>query len=120
LHIWAKKAIDRVVFGFSFVAANGTEVMGTTAHDGGMPNSLEAGMQIFTCEVRPMILCPGHYYIRAAIFRQGEMFDYIDEMIGFDVLNAAFDLASAPANHLVGHIYIPFRWQHEQASQRAR
>ena len=113
LHIHANIAVDQVMFGFSFVAADGVEIMGTTAHDDGMPSHLDAGSHIFHCVIRPMILCPGRYSIRAAIFRQGEVFDHIDEMIGFDVLNVAFDLSVTPASHLVGHVYLPFKWHYE-------
>jgi lipopolysaccharide transport system ATP-binding protein len=116
LHIEAKARIDQVLFGFSFVSADGTEIMGTTAHDGGIPNHLETGFHIFNCTITPMILCPGRYYIRAAIFRHSEAFDHIDEMIGFDVLNIAFDLSNTAANHLVGHVYLPFKWQNERTN----
>jgi lipopolysaccharide transport system ATP-binding protein len=114
LHIEAKSTINPVLFGFSFISADGTEIMGSTAYDGGMPDCLNTGVHIFNCTIQPMILCPGRYFIRAAIFRRGELFDYIDEMIAFDVLNVASDLSVTPASHLVGHVYLPFQWHYEQ------
>lgn len=109
-HIEAQKSVENVLFGFSFMSADGTEIMGTTAHDGGVPSKLNKGTSIFECSVEPMILCPGRYYIRGAIFRSSELMDHIDEMVGFDVLSLAWDLAGAPKSHLVGHVYLPFKW----------
>ena len=110
IEIEAEKRIDQVLFGFSFISADGIEIMGTTAHDGGGPNSLDGGKQIFDCEIRPMILCPGRYFIRAAIFTRNELFDHIDELISFEVVSAAYVLSSVPENHMVGYVYVPYKW----------
>jgi len=114
LQIEVRTNLDQVTLGFSFISIDGVEVMGSVAHDGGVTNNLEKGIQIYKCIVNPMILCPGRYYIRAAIFRYPELYDHIDEMIEFTVVNVAHDITVAPANHLVGHAYIPYKWQHKE------
>ncbi len=115
LHVDATIALNEVVVGFSFIALDGTEVLGTSINDFGAPGRIAVGRQVFTCEVRPMVLCPGRYYIRAAIFSQTEVFDHIDEMLGFDVIKFAYDLNAMPPNHLVGHVHLPYHWRHEIA-----
>jgi lipopolysaccharide transport system ATP-binding protein len=113
LQIKVEKMLEAVLFGFSFVAADGTEIMGSTARDCGITDRLETGIQTFSCKVDPMILNPGRYYIRAAIFRKNEVFDHIDELIAFDVLNVAHNLLLSPVDHLVGMVYVPFEWRHD-------
>ena len=110
LSISSERAVEDVLFGFSFVAADGAEIMGTTAHDGGISGRLNEGESVFQCAVEPMALCPGRYFVRGAIFRVGELMDHIDEMTEFDVLNLAWNLDDAPKNHLVGYVYFPFKW----------
>ncbi|MDF3056769.1 MAG: tagH 2 [Rariglobus sp.] len=116
ISVHATKRIPNATFGFSFVTADGVEVMGSTATDEGISHELSAGVHQFSCLVEPMILNPGRYYIRAAIFSSSEVFDHIDEMIGVDVLSAASDQAHAPGNHWVGHVYLSYNWKHEHHS----
>ncbi|MEI7590937.1 MAG: Wzt carbohydrate-binding domain-containing protein, partial [Deltaproteobacteria bacterium] len=113
LHITAERYVDHVLFGFSFISTDGYEVMGTTAQDSGIPIQLEKGVTVFKCEINPMILSPGRYYVRGAIFRPGEVLDHIDEIIGFDVMNLAWNISSTPINHIVGHVYLPYKWFRE-------
>lgn len=119
LHITAQAALEQVAFGFSFVASDGTEILGTTAQDCGISGNLAKGTQVFVCRIAPMILRPGQYSIRGAVFRHGEVFDHIDEMFAFDVLNVAYDICSAPGMHVVGHVYLPFKWHYHYDQQSA-
>jgi lipopolysaccharide transport system ATP-binding protein len=112
LHVESRATLRDVVLGFSFVAADGTELQGTAVHDGGIPSDLEPGVQVFECRVSPMPLTPGRYYLRAAVFRRkGELFDHIDEILGFDVLTVSADPAATPQNHFVGYCYLPYAWR---------
>lgn len=110
LGIISQRQLDNVLFGFSFISLDGVEIMGTAAHDGGLPGNLASGKSVFECHVDPMILSPGRYSIRGAIFRPGETMDHIDEMLNFDVSDVSWDLQASPSNHRVGHVYLPYTW----------
>ncbi|MBW7881361.1 MAG: ABC transporter ATP-binding protein [Caldilineaceae bacterium] len=110
LGLHAVQKLSNVVFGFSFVAADGTEIHGSTAHDSGIVTDLEPGNHLFSCHVDPMLLTPGRYYIRAAAFRHGESFDHIDEALAFDVSTASMAPDKAPLSHHVGYVYVPYQW----------
>ena len=109
LTIASEKTIENVLFGFSFIAADGVEVLGSSAEDAGI-SRLESGESSFECDITPMILRPGRWQIRGAIFRHNELFDHIDDMHSFDVLHAAFDTGSVPRSHAVGNVYLPYSW----------
>jgi len=111
LTLQSQSSVDDVTFGFSFIAQDGTEIMGSVARDCGVAASIVAGTGKFECLVKPMILCPGRYTIRGAVFRLGEVFDHIDEMIDFDVLSSSMNLEIAPGSHQVGNVYLPFVWK---------
>ncbi|HEU4628925.1 MAG TPA: Wzt carbohydrate-binding domain-containing protein, partial [Gemmatimonadaceae bacterium] len=120
LHVESRALLRDVVLGFSFVAADGTELQGTAVHDAGIPSDLEPGVQAFECRVDPMILTPGRYYLRAAVFRRkGELFDHIDEILAFDVLTVSADPAATPLNHYVGYAYLPYVWRRLPTAGRA-
>lgn len=102
-------ALEGVLFGFSFISADGTEVQGTSAQDSGI-GRLAAGTSTFRCEVFPMVLCPGRWQVRGAIFRMNELFDHVDNMCGMRVLTTAHSIDVAPVNHVVGKIYLPYKW----------
>ncbi len=110
LTIQSKQEISGVTMGFSFIASDGAEILGTAVHDAGIPSDLHEGEQTLECLVDPMPLTPGQYYVRAAIFRPGEIYDHIDEMIGFQVLSAASADAATPTSHYVGYVYTPYEW----------
>jgi len=116
LQVWAKETVNPVRIRFSFVASDGTEVMGTSTLEGGATGWVAEGMNTFSCEIKPMILCPGRYYIRAIIFSASGgyvVYDRIDELIGFDVANFSTDHHSAPPSELVGNVYMDYRWTRE-------
>jgi lipopolysaccharide transport system ATP-binding protein len=111
LHLHADVPLESVVLGFSFIAADGTELQGAAVHDGGLASDLEAGPGTFECVVDPMLLVPGRYYLRGAVFRRkGELYDHIDEMLSFDVLTVSADPDRTPASHYVGYVYLPYQW----------
>ena len=110
LTIASQIAIPNALLGFSFVASDGTEIQGTTANDSGIPCNLKPGIQVLECDVNPMVLTPRRYYLRGAIFRQGEVYDYIDEITSFEVIEASVDLSVAPSSHYVGYVYFPYQW----------
>jgi len=119
LQVWAKEAVNPLRIRFSFVSSDGTEVMGTSTLDGTPTGWVAAGINTFSCEIKPMILCPGRYYIRAIIFvaSGGYMtYDQIDELIGFDVASFSADDQSAPPPHLVGNVYMDYRWERIESS----
>lgn len=108
--ILAKQKLENVAFGFSFISRDGVEIMGSAAHDGGVPSTLKEGLSTFQCDVVPMVLCPGTYTVRGAIFVPSEVMDHIDEMLGFEIHNTAVNPEVAPRGHIVGHVYLPYRW----------
>jgi lipopolysaccharide transport system ATP-binding protein len=110
LTVMSTRVFEDAVLGFSFVSADGNEVMGTTAHDGGISSHLSVGETHFECVVDPMPLCPGRWIVRGGIFRAGEVMDHIDDMASFEVLAVGYTLNSAPRNHRVGMVYLPFTW----------
>ena len=111
LHVESAAPLASVVLGFSFIAGDGTELQGAAVHDGGLASDLDAGVQTFECRVDPMVLTPGRYYLRGAVFRRkGELYDHIDEMLAFDVLTVSADASRTPASHYVGHVYLPYEW----------
>lgn len=102
--------IGEVIFGFSFITQMGYEIMGSAAHDGGSRSVIRKGTNEFSCKVSPMILNPGTYFIRAAIFVVHKLFDHIDEVMRFEVEAAPVDASLAPKNHYVGDVYVPYKW----------
>ena len=110
--IRASRNIGHALFGFSFVSPLGVEIMGTTLSDSGIEGYIEQGITHYRCDVDPMVLTPGTYTIRAAIFQpQGLEFDYIDTVMSFEVLDAPFDVGRLPKSHYVGDIFLKYRWQ---------
>jgi lipopolysaccharide transport system ATP-binding protein len=110
--IRASRNIGNIRFGFSFVSRLGVEIMGTTVSDAGIEAYIEEGINHYRCDVDPMILTPGIYTIRAAIFHpQGLQFDYIDAVMSFEILDAPFDLGRLPKGHYVGEVFLKYRWQ---------
>jgi homopolymeric O-antigen transport system ATP-binding protein len=99
------------ILGFSFITRDGIELQGTAAHDGGLPESLEEGLHFVECTVNPMLLVPGAYFLRAAIFSRTEEYEYLDEFLPFEVVPFADGRDGClPPAHLVGHIYQPYEW----------
>jgi lipopolysaccharide transport system ATP-binding protein len=110
LAIASRKDLSNVSIGFSFIAVDGAEIQGTCAHDGNISCNLQRGICVLECHANPMILTPGRYYLRGAIFRQNELYDHIDEMLSFKILEASYDLSATPSNHYVGYVYLPYQW----------
>jgi lipopolysaccharide transport system ATP-binding protein len=112
LEVWASRPLPGVLLGFSFVAADGAEVQGTTARDGGIRCNLQSGIQVFECRVDPMILTPGRYYFRGAIFSHTEEYEHIYEFLPFDVIPFAESISDRiPSSHYVGYVYCPYKWR---------
>ncbi len=110
--VWASRPLTGLIFGFSFVAADGAELQGSTAHDGGVEGSLRPGFQVFECRVDPMLLTPGRYFFRAAIFSPGEEYEHIYEFLPFDVLRVGHGAPDRiPSGHYVGYTYYPYAWR---------
>jgi lipopolysaccharide transport system ATP-binding protein len=108
-----ESAVEDLTLGFSFITSDGIEFMGTAAHDGGVKCDLKAGMNMLECSISPMVLTPGTYIIRAAVFRHGgEVFDHIDEILEFEVHNVVAPDANVPQDHLVGMVHVPYRWRY--------
>jgi lipopolysaccharide transport system ATP-binding protein len=110
LTIRAKVPIRGVILGFSFVASDGTEIQGTTAHDSDLECDLCLGLNKYECIVNPQVLTPGKYSIRAAIFRREECYDYIHELICFSIDASRAKCGTGPKNHYVGYTYLPYQW----------
>jgi lipopolysaccharide transport system ATP-binding protein len=111
LTIRSERRLRHVMLGFSFVAVDGTEIQGTAMHDGGIANDLRIGSQVLECRVDPMLLTPGRYFLRAAIFAGTEFYEHIDEFLHFEV--APFgDVHEGriPSSHYVGYVYQPYQW----------
>lgn len=106
----ANEDIGEVLLGFSFITNMGHEIMGTAAHDGGSHSIIKRGRNEFTCKIDPMILNPGSYFLRAAVFTVGCVFDHIDEVMRFEIEAAAADASRLPKNHYVGDVYVPYAW----------
>jgi hypothetical protein len=112
LTVWSSKLLPDALLGFSFVAADGAELQGTAAHDGGLPHGLRPGVQVFECCIDPMLLTPGRYFFRAAMFSQAELYEHLDEFLPFDVVRFSEDGSSRiPSSHYVGYVYCPYKWQ---------
>jgi hypothetical protein len=94
--------------------------MGTAAHDGGISPTIKQGDNGFSCKVDPMILTPGKYFIRAAIFNFDHLFDHIDEVMTFEIEGVANDINLIPKGHYVGDVYLPYKWCRHQHLNRAR
>jgi lipopolysaccharide transport system ATP-binding protein len=108
----ARRNIGEALLGFSFVTRMGAEIMGTALADSGLQGYIEEGVTFYRCDVDPMILTPGQYTIRAAIFEpEGIRFDHIDAVMSFEVLDAPFDLARLPKSHYVGDVFLKYNWQ---------
>jgi lipopolysaccharide transport system ATP-binding protein len=106
----ADRNIGEVLLGFSFITNMGHEIMGTAAHDGGSRSVIKSGRNQFVCRIDPMILNPGRYLLRAAIFVFDRVFDHIDEVMRFEIEAAVVNAAAAPMNHYVGDVYVPYEW----------
>jgi lipopolysaccharide transport system ATP-binding protein len=112
IRIRARKNIENAILGFSFTSRLGAEIMGTSLADSGIEGRLQEGITFLRCDIDPMILTPGQYTIRAAIFHaDGISFDYIDAVMSFEVLDAPFDVARVPKNHYVGDVFLKYHWQ---------
>jgi lipopolysaccharide transport system ATP-binding protein len=99
------------ILGFSFITRDGIELQGSTAHKSGLPETLEEGLHFLECQVSPMLLVPGAYFLRAAIFSSMELYEYLDEFLPFEVLAFADGKdGKAPPAHFVGHVYQQFEW----------
>jgi lipopolysaccharide transport system ATP-binding protein len=103
--------VEDMILGFSFISADGIEIMGTSAHDGGITCDFAKGRTVLECEVSPMMLTPGKFILRAAVFRRDELFDHIDEIMEFEVLDVPAADGALPLNHHVGLVYAPYRWK---------
>ena len=110
LTLVSETQLEGVLIGFSFVSADGVEIQGTTAQDSGI-RSLRRGASTFECEANPMVLCPGQWQVRGAIFRTNELFDHIDAMATLRISNTAHRVDAVPINHAVGRIYLPYNWR---------
>ena len=108
--IYSKQTINNVLFGFSIITSDGIEIMGSTAQDSKITNTICAGINRFKCLFDPMVLSPGRYSIRAAIFDSAQSYDHIDELISFDVSAISKDTTLSPSGHRVGHFYLPLKW----------
>jgi len=95
--------------GFSFLAADGAEVMGSSAQEGDLPEVFEPGVHNVECAVRPMLLTPGRYALRGVLQRRREVFDRVEEMARFEVLSAAAEGASALLSG--GYVHHPYSWR---------
>jgi lipopolysaccharide transport system ATP-binding protein len=113
------RPMDGVLIGFSFISADGREVQGTAAHDSGIEQSLVCGEYLFSCAIDPMVLVPGRYFIRAAMFRPGTLYHHIDEVMQFEVSTDPYIECNVPSSHFVGEIYIPYSWRLLSAPQAA-
>ncbi len=112
LEVWATKPLPGTLLGFSFVAVDGAEVQGTAAHDGGISLGLQPGLQVFECCVDPMLLTPGRYFLRAAMFSHTETYEHIDEFLPFDVIRYGDGTSDRiPSSHYVGYTYYPYKWR---------
>jgi len=105
------KIVERgLMVGFSFVSNDGIELIGSSSHDSGMPTSLPLGRHRFECKISPNQLLPGRYTLRAAIFNNVDIFDHIDDVLSFDIIDVGVNPDSMPSGHRVGYFYIPFEW----------
>jgi ABC-type polysaccharide/polyol phosphate transport system ATPase subunit len=107
------RKVQDVLLGFSFISSDGIEIMGTAAHDGGVRCNLNKGISVLECEISPMILTPGKFILRAAVFSRDEIYDHIDEILEFDVLDVPAARALVPQNHYVGLVHVPYKWKLE-------
>jgi lipopolysaccharide transport system ATP-binding protein len=111
LTLRSERNLRDVMLGFSFVAADGTEVQGTTARDGGIAKDLHQGSQVLECLVDPMLLTPGRYFLRAAIFSGTETYEHLDEFLPFEVAPYGdIENGKIPSRHYVGYVYQAYRW----------
>lgn len=111
LKIHSLANIETVTLGFSFITSDGIELMGTAVHDSGIKCDLVTGTNYFECDVSPMLLTPGRFTIRAAVFTRLELFDHIDEIMGFEVIDLRLEDSDIPINHYVGMVYYPYKWK---------
>jgi hypothetical protein len=72
---------------------------------------LEPRKYAFRCLIDPNPLVPGKYFLRAAIFHGGDLFDHIDEVLSFLVSPSIASAQATPSSHCVGHVYIPYKWE---------
>jgi lipopolysaccharide transport system ATP-binding protein len=101
------KTLNGVFVGFCFISSDGRELQGTSAHDSG--STFQPGIYVLSCLIDPMMLVPGRYFIRAAIFRSETLYHRIDEVMQFEVLPVPHAPHLVPT-HFVGDLYFPYRW----------
>lgn len=109
--ILAKRRIQHPTFGFSFIAADGVEIQGSSVNDSVRDVVLNEGENIFECDISPVFLAPSRYYIRGAIFGVAEVFDHLDEILSFEVVNVAGPYLKEPIGHHVGYVFVPYTWR---------
>jgi lipopolysaccharide transport system ATP-binding protein len=109
--IRSQAMFSSMAIGFSFIASDGSEIQGSAAHDGGIETNLAVGSNVFECVVSPMVLVPGSYTVRAAIFAPSESFDHVDEVMRFRVDPARYANAPTPRDHYVGNVYLGYDWR---------
>jgi lipopolysaccharide transport system ATP-binding protein len=111
--------IGEVALGFSFITNLGHEIMGTAAHDGGSHSIIRRGKNEFTCKIDPMILNPGKYFLRAAVFAFGRLFDHIDEVMRFEIEAVSANVSLLPKGHYVGDVYMSYKWTDQRETRWA-
>ncbi len=119
--VWSSVAMPSVLLGFSFIAADGAEVQGSTAHDGGVAGSLRPGYQVLECLLDPMLLTPGRYSFRASIFSNSEEYEHIYEFLPFEVIRYGESVSNRiPSGHYVGYVYHPYEWSEVKGANVGR
>jgi lipopolysaccharide transport system ATP-binding protein len=119
IRIRSRTNIGHALLGFSFFSRLGNEVMGTSLADSGIEEYIEEGITFYQCDVDPMILTPGTYTIMAAVFKpEVIVYDHIDAVMSFEVLDASADLARSPKNHYVGDVFLKYRWEIVKRAQQ--
>ena len=101
---------NQLTLGFSFIHADGSEVHGSTANDGLGEIDMLPGMNEFSCVVDPMLLTPGLYTLRAAVFKMGKQYDHIDDVLSFRVDTSTYNAKLSPHGHYVGYVFKKYQW----------
>ncbi len=110
LTVESTRFLKNPLIGFSFITRDGVELLGTSAHDCGLQTDLKPGRQQLECDINPMVLVPGIYTLRAAIFDHATTYDYIDTVLAFRINDAIADPMATPQNHYVGHVFLKYQW----------
>ena len=82
LTIRSERNLRDVMLGFSFVAADGTEVQGTAMHDGGIANDLQLAFRFWSARLTD-VAHAGRYSFRGRNFSLTETYEHIDEFLHF-------------------------------------